>query len=192
MKIEKRLPGPDGLVNIAAKAGQLAYQASGEPEAYRLAGRLFRLLEIPVSDLQGQEVAAFAQAYVHHAKAGNDVFSGDPHHFLLLQCAVAQVSYPLWEQLWNDKHPDRFGQGWEGEDFALMSVWREKVRATIRECRQYAVFAMPCEEYVAKLIDAGASEEAVEMLVDWMSNVLYESEKGCEDEAGSSAEVERG
>ncbi len=40
--------------------------------------------------------------------------------------------------------------------------------------------------------DASASEEAVETLVDWMSNVLYESEKGCEDEAGSSAVVERG
>ena len=102
------------------------------------------------------------------------------------------VSGRLWEDLWNDKYPDRFGQAWNGQDFALMSVWREKVRAMIEECGQDAIFAMTAEEYVAKLIDASADEEAVETLVDWMSNVLYESEKGCEDEVGSSAEVERG
>jgi len=190
MKTEKRLPSADGLIHIAARVEELAYQASPEPEAYRLAGRLLRLLGIPISDLHDQEVVALAEAHVHLAKAGEDSFSDDPHYFFLLQSAIAQVSYRLWEELWDENHPDRFGQPWDGQDFTLMSVWREKVRAMIKECGQDAVFGMTAGGYVARLIDAGADEEAVEMLVDWMSNVLYESEKGYEDEAGSPAEVE--
>ncbi|MFY9585379.1 MAG: hypothetical protein WAR21_12910 [Candidatus Acidiferrales bacterium] len=185
MSTRKRLPGAHGLINIAAKAGQLAYEASREPETYRLAGRLFR-------DEIGHDVEAYAEAVVYQARNRNDPYADDPRHFLLLQVFMQMVSYRLWEDLWNDKYPDRLGQAWDGEDFALMSVWREKVRALIEECRQDAIFAMTAEEYVAKLIDASANEEAVEALVDWMSNVLHESENGCEDEAGSSAEVERG
>ena len=185
MRTRKRLPSADALIHIAAKAGQLALQASREPEVYRLAGRLFRN-EI------GHDVEAYAEAVVYQARNGNDLYPDDPRHFLLLQVFMQIVSYRLWEDLWNFKYPDRFGQAWNGQDFALMSVWREKVRAMIKECGQDAVFAMTAQEYGARLIDASANEEAVEALVDWMSNVLYESEKGCEDEAGSSAEVERG
>src|SRR6266852_2900912 len=165
MKIAKRLPGPNGLLTIAAKAGQLAYQASREPESYRLAGRLFR-------DEIGHDVEDYAEAVVYQARMGNDPYADDPRHFLLLQVFMQVVSGRLWEGLWNDKYPDRFGQAWNGQDFALMSVWGEKVRAMIKESGQDAVFAMTAEEYVAKLIDASANEEAVEMLVDWISNVL--------------------
>jgi hypothetical protein len=161
------------LLKIAAKAGQIAYRASHEPEAYRMAGRLNRLVQFQISDLGEEEIATFAQAHVYLASIG-DPLVGGPSAFYSLQAAIAQVSYRIWEDLWNDKHPDSFEKAWNGQDFGLMLLWREKVRAMIEECHLYAVFAMAAEEYVAKLIGAGASEEAAEELAEWLADVKYE------------------
>lgn len=170
------LQGAYELLKLAAKVGHLADHVSHEPAGYRIAGRVNRFIHSPAPDLKEQELTALAEAHVYLAKIGDDPFVDSSCGFFLLQSALAQESYRLWEGLWNDNHPDRFGQPWEGEDFALMSVWREKVRGVIKECRQEAVLAMTGEEYVAKLIAAGADEHAAEDLSDWLSEVTYESE----------------
>jgi hypothetical protein len=54
-----------------------------------------------------------------------------------------------------------------------MSIWREKIRAMVKECRQGAALAMSAEEYVAKLIEDGASEETAVDLAEWLSKVEY-------------------
>jgi hypothetical protein len=113
---------------------------------------------------------------VLEAKTEQDLFAGHPNHFYLLQSAIEQVSYRLWEDLWNDKHPDCFGQAWEGENFGLMTVWREKVRSLLKECGQEAALAMTSEQYVVKLIAAGADEQAAEDLEEWLSEVTCETE----------------
>jgi hypothetical protein len=165
--LKDRLQGTHELLNLAAKAGQLADQVSRESEGYRIAGRLFR------NDI-GSDIEAYAELVVYQTKSGISLNGDDPHHFFLLQFFMQIVSYRLWEDLWNDKHPDRFGQAQVGEDGALMAGWRERVRAMINECGQEAVFAMTAEEYVAELIDAGADQDAAENLKDWMSIVMYE------------------
>lgn len=86
-------------------------------------------------------------------------------------CAMTQVSYHMWEDLWNEKHPHRFEKAWDGEDFALMSIWRQKIQAMVKECRQGAALAMRAEEYVAKLIDNGASEETAVDLAEWLTEI---------------------
>ena len=131
----------------------------------------------PVTDLEDQKAIAFAEAHVYQAKAGVDPFAGDPRGFFLLQCAMAIISFRIWEDLWNEKHPEQFGQAWDAADFALMPVWREKVRTMITECGQQCVFAMTAEEYQVRLFDAGADEETAKELVSWMS-VLYEQGEG--------------
>jgi hypothetical protein len=91
---------------------------------------------------------------------------------LLLQFAMKRVSGVEWENLWNDAHPDRFGQAWEGEDFQLMSVWREKARTMIKECHQEWILAVgDADEYIGKLLEAGSSKEAAEELADWLGHV---------------------
>jgi hypothetical protein len=165
MRARKRLPDALRLIEIADRAQELADRAFPGRDAYRIAGRLFR---------NPRDPEAFAEAYVYQATTGNDLLVGEPGHFFLLQCATGVVSFRLWEDLWNEKHPDRVGEAWDGEDFALMSVWREKVRAMIKQCDQNPVFDMTMEQYTAKLIDAGASEEEVAGLAVWMSEVMYE------------------
>jgi hypothetical protein len=162
------------LISIARKADSLAREISRESEPYRLAGRLNRLIQFQFSNLTEREVATFAEAYVDQSKAGEDPFTNDQGVFYPLQSAIAQVSYRMWEGLWNEHHPDSSGKAWDGEDFALMSIWREKVRNMIRECRQGAALEMSAEEYVARLIEGGASEDATEQLVEWLAEVEYE------------------
>lgn len=159
------------LLSIATKARELANEISREPTAYRRAGTLCRVIESRFSGLSEQEVTAFAEAHVEYARWAEDPFSDDPRGFCLLQMAIAQVSYHLWEDLWNEKHADHFGKAWEGEDFALMSIWRKKILATIKQCRQGAVLAMSPEVYIAKLIESGASEETATDLAEWLSEV---------------------
>ena len=62
------------LLKIAAKAGRLANEVSRETEAYRMAGRLNRLVQFQMSDLNEREVTNFAEAHVQSAKTGNDLF----------------------------------------------------------------------------------------------------------------------
>ena len=164
------------LLKLATMAGQLANQVSREPEGYRMAGRLNRLIQFQFSDLSKREITSFAESHTDLAKTGENPFADDPDGFCPLHCAIARVSYRMWEDLWNMKHPDRFGEAWEGEDFVLMSIWRAKVRTIIKECRQDAVFVMTAEQYITKLIDAGAGEEAAQELGAWLSAVKYEGD----------------
>ena len=76
-----------------------------------------------------------------------------------------------WEDLWNDAHPDRFGQAWDGEDFELIPVWRERVRTIITECQQEWALVSDVDDYVGRLVDAGADEGAVEPLIEWLSDM---------------------
>jgi hypothetical protein len=171
--IAGKLSGAGGLISIAAKVGQLAYQASREPEGYRMAGRLNRLVQFQISELAEEGIATFAEVHVYLASIG-DLLVGGPSAFYSLQAAIAQVSYRTWEDLWNDKHPESFGKAWDGQDFGLMAVWRERVREMIEDCHLHAVFAMATEEYFAKPIGAGASEEDAEELAEWLADVKYE------------------
>lgn len=163
------------LLKLATRAGRLADQVSRESEEYRMAGRLNRLIQFQFSDLSERELTAFAESHVDLAKTVES-FADDPDWFCALHCAIALVSYRVWEDLWNVKHPDRFGEAWEGEDVALMSLWREKVRTLIKECHQDAVFAMTSEQYFTKLITASAGEEAAQELAEWLSVVKYEGD----------------
>jgi hypothetical protein len=162
------------LLMLAAKAGRLAGQVSRESEAYRLAGRLNRLVQFELSDLNEREITAFAEAYVVQAKETGDPFANDRGWFYPLQSAIASVSYRMWEALWDENHADQLGEAWHGQDFALMSIWREKVRTMIKECRQGAVLAMSAEEYVAKLIEDGANDETAGELAEWLLEIEYE------------------
>lgn len=164
------------LLKLATMAGQLANQVSREPEEYRMAGRLSRLIQFEFSELSEREISAFAESHIDLAKTAEDPFADDPDGFYPLHCAIARVSYRMWEDLWNVKHPDRFGEAWEGEDVALMSIWREKVRTIIKECRQDAVFVMTAEQYITKLINAGTGEEIAQELAAWLSVVKYEGD----------------
>ena len=169
--VEKRAAasGTYELLNIATKVGRLADQVSRESKASRITGRLIR---------DEHDVEALAESHILLARAGDDLLADDSLGFVRLQLAMAQVSYRLWEDLWNEKYPDRFGQAWEGEDIELMSVWRKDVRVMVKECRQGGIFTMPAKEYVAKLIDCGASKETAEEQADWMSKVRYEGTTG--------------
>jgi hypothetical protein len=51
----RRLSGASELINIAVKAGKLAYQASREPEEYIMAGRMNRLAQFQFSDLTDEK-----------------------------------------------------------------------------------------------------------------------------------------
>lgn len=91
---------------------------------------------------------------------------------LLLQLAIARVSYLCWEDLWNDAHPDQFCPARDGEDFEkLMPAWRKKVRTILKECHQEWVLVRDVDEYKRRLVEAGADEEALDILVGWVSFV---------------------
>jgi len=167
------LTGADELLNIAIKVERLLYKVSREPEECRLAGRLNRLIQFPMSELTEEEIVTFAESHVRLAMAKHDLFL-DRSGFYPLQLAIARVSYRMWEDLWNEKHPDRSGKAWEGEDVSLMWVWREKVLVTINECHQGAVLVMSAEEYAAELVATGADEEAAADLSEWLLEVMYE------------------
>jgi len=170
----------DKLLKIAGEAQELAFRISSESETHRIAGRLSRLAQFPGSELTDRELGALATAYVDRTISGNNLFADYPIHFLWLHCCIAQVSYLTWEELWNEKHPDRYGKAWEDQDFDLMDVWREKVCGVLKRCGQDAVlaFAFTAEEYATQLISAGASDQVVDGLIDWMSKVRSEGTTG--------------
>jgi len=161
--IDKGRSAPNELLNVAAKARRLASQTSPEWEKYRLAGWLAR---------DPHDGAALCEAILRGAKVGDDLSAAyieTPHGFFHLQLAIAAVSERLWEYFWNEKHPDRVAQAWDGADFALTSIWRKHVREIFSKCRQDAVLAMTPEQYAAKLTGAGATEAAAEMLLARLS-----------------------
>jgi hypothetical protein len=166
------------LLHLATKANRLVSRSRRETESHRIAGRLIR---------DPHDLNALARSTVHDAKAEGRVL---PDHlktgagFLLLQLAIRQVSDLCWEDLWNDAHPDRFGQAWDGEDFELMSIWRGKVETIIRGCHQeWAFLVDDTEEYIARLVDSGASKEVAEELAVWLANVrgIEQSEGGIDE-----------
>jgi hypothetical protein len=164
----------DKLLELAAKAQELAFQISSESEVHRLAGRLNRLVQFPCSEFTERECEAFAAAHISLIEDGNDLGSEYPLDFVSLHRNLALASYHVWENLWNEQHPDRPGSALEGQDFELMVVWRGRVRAMLSKCGQSNLFSFTTEQYAAELTDAGANEEEVEWLVNWMSEVLYE------------------
>lgn len=168
----------DELLKIAGDAQELAFSISSESETYRTAARLGRLAHFPGSELTDREVGAFATAYVDRTIQGNNLFIDHPIHFFVLNLTIAQVSSLSWEELWNEKHPDRYGKAWEEQDFDLMDVWREKVRGVLKKCGQDAVLELTAEEYATQLIGAGASDQIVDGLIDWMSEVRSEGTTG--------------
>jgi hypothetical protein len=164
----------DKLLELAAKAQELAFQISSESEVYRHAGRLNRLVQFPCSEFTEREVEAFAAGYISLIEEGNDLGSEHPLDFVSLHRNLALASYHVWENLWNEKHPDRLGSALEGQDFELMVVWRGRVRAMLSKCGQSNLFSFTTEQYAAELTAAGANKEEVEWLANWMSEVLYE------------------
>jgi hypothetical protein len=157
------------LLQLATQANRIASRVSLESdESRRLAGRLAR---------DPCDLDALARTTVQLAKEGG-IFAScleDGPGLLLLQFAIAHVSDLCWEDLWNDAHHDRFGQAWDGEDIELMPVWREKVRTIIKECQQEWTLVSDVDDYVGRLVDAGADEGTVEALVDWVSDVRVSS-----------------
>jgi len=165
MKIEKDPSGVLKLLDIAADVEALAIQASQESQASRIAGRLARDPHI---------VEALSEAIVNVAMSGDRVISiltEIPTGPVLLHCAMRVVSMHLWEEMWNTVHPDQFGLAWEGEDFDLRSVWREKVQAMMKERHLGAILATTPEEYFDQLTAAGLSDELAKAFADWISEV---------------------
>lgn len=155
----------NSLLHLATRANQLASQLNAESELQRLAARLAR---------DPDDLDALAGSVVYEAKSGGILaeFLKTETGLVLLHVAIARVSYACWEELWNQAHPDRFGQGSDGEDFELMAVWRERVCTIIDECHQKWMLEIDdADEYTRKLQQAGASKEAAEGLADWLGNV---------------------
>jgi hypothetical protein len=156
------------LLTLAAKANRLASQLSQKDKMYRSAGRLAR---------DPHDVDALSAGIVCLAKSKHRPlveWARNPDNFLLLQFAMQQVSFGYWEDLWDEVHPDKVGQAWEGEDFALMSVWRKKARILVKECRQNSILDMTTDEYVSRLIELGCNEEVIEYLADWQAEISYD------------------
>jgi hypothetical protein len=169
MKKEDCLLGLHELMKVAEKTDTLAREDWEESKAHRITGRLVR---------DPDDVGASCYATVEGVKKRNAFFlelTGGQDGWLLLQISMEQVSYAIWEQLWNEAHPDRFGEAWEGEDFDLMSVWRQKVRAMIKECDQEAILDMTVEEYYDQITATGEIEEVAEALAGWIS-VIHEED----------------
>jgi hypothetical protein len=153
------------LLRLAANVKQVASLVSRESELGRVVGRLAR---------HPYDLDALAQVTVDQAREEGVLapYLKSGHGLLLLQFALERVSALYGEELWNDKHPDHFGQAWDGVDDDLMSVWREKVCTTIEECRQEWLLVLETpDEYRETLVEAGASEQTAEQLVEWLSAV---------------------
>src|ERR1700739_692852 len=101
MKMEDRLLSFHGLMKVAAKIDTLAREALEESKAQRITGRLAR---------DPDDFGALCDATVEGVKNGAAFsleITGSQDGWLLLQVSMMQVSYAMWEQLWNDAHPDR-------------------------------------------------------------------------------------
>jgi hypothetical protein len=165
MKREDRLLCLHELMKVAEKTDTLAREAWEESKAHRITGRLVR---------DPEDVGALCYATVERVKKGDAFFlelTGGQDGWLLLQISMEQVSYAMWEQLWNDAHPDRFGGAWDEEDFDLMSVWRKEVRAMIKECDQEDILVMTVEEYFDQLTETDEGKEVADQLAGWISMI---------------------
>ena len=159
----------DSLFKISVKTGRLACQADPDYKLHQEARK-----EATIS-----RFFAFVR---WAAKEGRPILK-QPHpegwkDFLIIQIAIRIGIDELWENLWDEKYRDRLGEAWEGEDFDLMAVWRKKAMETIKNCRQEAVLEMTTDFYVAKLMEAGATQEHAVHLADGLSEVILDGDRG--------------
>ena len=157
----------DSLFEISVKTGQLACQADPDYNLHQEARKK-------------AIISGFFAFIRWAAKEGKPILK-QPHpdgwkDFLIIQIAIRMGIDELWEDLWNEKHPDRCGQAWNGEDFDLMVIWRNKALEVIRDCRQEAVLEMTADCYTARLMEAGAGEEHARHLADGLSEVIFDSD----------------
>ena len=167
--MKKQLPTTKDLIKIAGRLSRPIKQMD-QPvdELMKLLGRYTGVENDP--DALYELVIDAAQ----NGSVKND------ESFFMVQWAIETYSDRLWEKLWNEKHPDRYGKAFDkdSEDFDLMEVWRTKVRAMLKDCHQDAVLDMTYDEYVAKLTrgkdnktDNKEVKEAVESLANWMNDL---------------------
>ncbi len=117
--------------------------------------------------------------YVFHARSEGFLAEGlkTGTGLLLLHCEMVELSYLKWERLWNKTHPDRLGQGLDGEDFELMSVWRQEVRTLIEEWWPgMDVDVAGAKQYIETLQMVWLPPSSwptswLETLVDWLGEV---------------------
>jgi len=165
MKMKGRLLGVHELMEVAAKTDMLSREAWKESKKDWITGRLAR---------DPRDVGAICHAIVEFVKnfgAFSFEILEERDSWFLLQISMMEVSHTMWERLWDEARPDRYGEAWDGVDFELMSVWRQKVRTMIRECHQGAILAMAVEEYILQLSTVGRSKKDAEALADWIWEV---------------------
>jgi hypothetical protein len=162
MKMKDRLLGVHELMEVATKTDMLSREAWKESKEDWIIGRLAR---------DPRDAGAICHGIVEFVKnfgAFSFEILEERDSWFLLQISMMEVSHTMWERLWNEAHPDRYGEAWDGVDFELMPIWRQKVRTIIRECHQGAILAMAVEEYFLQLDAVGQSEEVAIALADWI------------------------
>jgi hypothetical protein len=165
MKNAKNSSGVAELLEISARAQRLGQQASAEPQAYLTLGRLAR---------DPHDMDAISRSIIDVARRGDFDFSKideTPRGYISLQYALWHSSMLLWEEMWNDAHPDQFGCAWHMNDPALMSLWRERVRNMIKECHVDAILALSRDEYLNRLAMAGMCEKDAIALAEWIAKI---------------------
>lgn len=159
---------PADLLAIAGRVGAMRHASEfRHNSAYRAT-----LREITTRNLWSSVLWA--------AKNGKRILS-QPHpqgwqDFYIIAGALGNIGNGCWEMLWGERHPDRPGEAWTGEDHDLLPAWRDKMRAIIRECRQEDILDMTHSDYITKLIDAGATAEEAERLAGWWIAVADDTE----------------
>jgi hypothetical protein len=165
-------PGPAlnavRLVGIAGRVGQMRHEAQFRYDRRYKAALKAKL----ITDLYCFTLWA--------AQNGKPILK-QPHpqgwkDFYIIHAVVHEIGQRWWEHLWDEKHADRPGGAWQGQDFDLMRVWREKMRGLLRDCRQDAVFDMDYEGFITTMTDAGANPKEAEQAADWLADVMWEDE----------------
>src|SRR5579862_549839 len=114
------------LLRLAAKTDEIVSPDIREIELRRLMGRLAR---------DPYDLDALAVETVDEAREGGLLapYLKTGHGLLLLQFALARVSNVCWEDMWNEKYPERSGQAWDGDCGDLLPLWRNKVCIIVEE-----------------------------------------------------------
>src|SRR5580658_2133148 len=98
--MNKDTSGVTDLLNIVAKIEEITMRALPKQPNYRMAARLSR---------DPHDLGALSEAIVVGTKNGDPFFSNlteVPRGMALLHCAIREVTKRLWEQMWNEAHPD--------------------------------------------------------------------------------------
>jgi len=167
-QLQDRPAAVEELLKLAAQAHELLGTLLNEPEAYRKAGRVVRLLQFPLCHLIREELLFLIEALSH---ADEQQSSGPlPRSVFLLHSAIERLSYLILVEMLKEKYPDSHFLD-APEDPDLTSVWREKVRGLLKKCGQETVFSLTPKEYADELIRVGASEEDADHLANWLSDI---------------------